>query len=58
MIAEALLIKDENRYLLEHKKCRLFVGGIFYVARETLRLREIAGRSGAVNSCVGCISVA
>ena len=29
MIAEVLLIKDENRYLLEHKKCRLFVGGIF-----------------------------
>lgn len=33
------------------------VGGIFIVARETLRLREIAGRSCTVNSGVGCVDV-
>ena len=41
MIAEVLLIKNENRYLLEYKKCRLLQAAFFIVARETLWLVEL-----------------
>ena len=47
------------RYINKQKDSIInMVLSFLFVARETLRLCEIAGRSDAVNSCIGCIGVA